>query len=201
MALQKVAVIGYPNVGKSTLVNRLSGTREAVVHEQAGVTRDRKEVEADWNGRSFVLVDTGGVDLDETHDLARSVQRQSRAALAEAAVAVLVVDAAAGLREQDAELARDLRAGPVPVVVAANKVDSGLQAGGAAEFYGLGPRRPGRRVRRARPRHRRPARPGGVAAGRCARAGGGAGHAPGGDRAPERRASRRWSTSCWARSA
>ena len=138
MALQKVAVIGYPNVGKSTLVNRLSGTREAVVHEQAGVTRDRKEVEADWNGRSFVLVDTGGVDLDETHDLARSVQRQSRAALAEAAVAVLVVDAAAGLREQDAELARDLRAGPVPVVVAANKVDSGLQAGGAAEFYGLG---------------------------------------------------------------
>jgi len=138
VALQKVAVIGYPNVGKSTLVNRLSGTRETVVHEQAGVTRDRKEVEADWNGRSFTLVDTGGVDLDDTDDLARSVQRQSRAALAEAAVAVFVVDAAAGLREQDADLARELRAGPVPVVVAANKVDSGLQAGGAAEFYGLG---------------------------------------------------------------
>ena len=138
MALQKVAVIGYPNVGKSTLVNRLSGTRETVVHEQAGVTRDRKEVEADWNGRSFTLVDTGGVDLDDTDDLARSVQRQSRAALAEAAVAVFVVDAAAGLREQDADLARELRAGLVPVVVAANKVDSGLQAGGAAEFYGLG---------------------------------------------------------------
>lgn len=138
MALQKVAVIGYPNVGKSTLVNRLSGTRETVVHEQAGVTRDRKEVEADWNGRSFTLVDTGGVDLDDTDDLARSVQRQARAALAEAAVAVLVVDASAGLREQDADLARELRAGTVPVVVAANKVDSGLQAGGAAEFYGLG---------------------------------------------------------------
>src|SRR4051794_41930435 len=63
MALPKIAVVGYPNVGKSTLVNRLSGTREAVVHEQAGVTRDRKEVEADWNGRAFTLVDTGGVDM------------------------------------------------------------------------------------------------------------------------------------------
>ena len=63
MKRSKVAVLGYPNVGKSTLVNRLSGTREAVVHEQAGVTRDRKEVEADWNGRAFTLVDTGGVDL------------------------------------------------------------------------------------------------------------------------------------------
>ena len=63
MKRPKVAVVGYPNVGKSTLVNRLSGTREAVVHEQAGVTRDRKEVEADWNGRAFTLVDTGGVDM------------------------------------------------------------------------------------------------------------------------------------------
>ncbi len=138
MALQKVAIVGYPNVGKSTLVNRLSGTRETVVHEQAGVTRDRKEVEADWNGTAFTLVDTGGVDMEETGDLARSVQRQSRAALAEAAVAVLVVDAAAGLREGDSELARELRAASVPVVVAANKVDSGLQTAGAAEFYGLG---------------------------------------------------------------
>ena len=138
MALQKVAVVGYPNVGKSTLVNRLSESRETVVHPEAGVTRDRKEVEADWNGRSFTLVDTGGVDLDETHDLAKSVQRQSRAAVAEAAVAVLVVDASAGLRPGDAELASELRAGPVPVIVAANKVDTALQAGGAAEFYALG---------------------------------------------------------------
>jgi GTP-binding protein len=83
VALPKVAVVGYPNVGKSTLVNRLSESREAVVHEQSGVTRDRKEVEADWNGRSFVLVDTGGVDLEETDDLARSVQRQARTALGE----------------------------------------------------------------------------------------------------------------------
>ena len=95
-ALPKVAVVGFPNAGKSTLVNRLSGTRETVVHEQSGVTRDRKEVEADWNGRSFLLVDTGGVDLEEDTDLQRAVARQARAALGEAAVAVLVVDSAAG---------------------------------------------------------------------------------------------------------
>ena len=138
MALPKVAVVGYPNVGKSTLVNRLSDSREAVVHEQSGVTRDRKEVEADWNGRSFLLVDTGGVDLEETTDLARAVQRQARAALAEADVAVLVVDAGAGLRPGDAELAAELRAAPLPVIVAANKVDDGRQSPQAAEFYGLG---------------------------------------------------------------
>jgi GTPase len=138
MALPKVAVVGYPNVGKSTLVNRLSDSRETVVHEQSGVTRDRKEVEADWNGRSFVLVDTGGVDMDETDDLARSVQRQARAALGESDVAVFVVDAAAGMRPGDAELAAELRAADVPVIVAANKVDDGRLAPQTAEFYGLG---------------------------------------------------------------
>ncbi|MEJ7818420.1 MAG: GTPase, partial [Thermoleophilaceae bacterium] len=92
----KVAVVGYPNVGKSTLVNRLSGTREAVVHETAGVTRDRKEIAADWNGRDFLLVDTGGVDTSEGGDLARAVQSQARTALAESEAAVLVVDAVAG---------------------------------------------------------------------------------------------------------
>jgi len=137
-ALPRVAVVGFPNAGKSTLVNRLSGTRETVVHEQSGVTRDRKEVEADWNGRSFVLVDTGGVDIDEDTDLQRAVARQARAALGEAAVAVLVVDSAAGLRPGDSELAAELRASSVPVVVAANKTDSGLQAANAAELYKLG---------------------------------------------------------------
>jgi GTP-binding protein len=138
MAAPKVAVVGYPNVGKSTLVNRLTGTRETVVHEQAGVTRDRKEVATDWNGREFVLIDTGGVDMDETGDLARSVQRQARAALAEAQAAVLVVDAAAGLRPGDTELAAELRAGGVPVVVAANKVDDGRLEFSTADFYRLG---------------------------------------------------------------
>jgi GTPase len=138
MAAPKVAVVGYPNVGKSTLVNRLSESREAVVHEQAGVTRDRKEVEADWNGRTFLLVDTGGVDLVEEGDMAEAVRGQARAALAEADLAVLVVDARAGLRPGDAELADELRRGEVPVVVAANKVDDVGQVPLTAEFYGLG---------------------------------------------------------------
>jgi GTPase len=138
MTRPKVAVVGYPNVGKSTLVNRLSGSREAVVHEQSGVTRDRKEVEADWNGVGFTLVDTGGVDADERGDLAEAVRRQARAAVGEADLALLVVDARAGLRPGDAELAAELRGGAVPVIVAANKVDEGTQAGLAAEFYGLG---------------------------------------------------------------
>jgi GTP-binding protein len=134
----KVAVLGYPNVGKSTLVNRLSGTREAVVHEQAGVTRDRKEVEADWNGRGFTLVDTGGVDLAGEHEMADEIRGQALAALQDAELAVLVVDARAGLRPGDAELARELRGGPVPAVVVANKVDEGTQQGLAAEFFALG---------------------------------------------------------------
>jgi GTPase len=138
MTRPKVAVVGYPNVGKSTLVNRLSGTREAVVHEQAGVTRDRKEVDADWNGVGFTLVDTGGVDLAEEGELFEAVRRQAWTAITDADLAVLVVDARAGLRPGDAELAAELRAGPVPVIVAANKVDDARQAGLAAEFYGLG---------------------------------------------------------------
>jgi GTP-binding protein len=138
MRRPKVAVLGYPNVGKSTLVNRLSGTREAVVHEQAGVTRDRKEVDADWNGLGFTLIDTGGVDMAGEHEMADEIGRQALAALADADLAVLVVDARAGLRPGDAELANELRGGPVPVLVAANKVDAGPQEGLAAEFYGLG---------------------------------------------------------------
>ena len=138
MKRSKVAVVGYPNVGKSTLVNRLSGTRETVVHEQAGVTRDRKEVDADWTGLGFTLVDTGGVDLAGEHELADEIRKQTLAALADAELAVLVVDARAGLRPGDAELARELRGGPVPAIVVANKVDEGTQQGLASEFYALG---------------------------------------------------------------
>ncbi len=134
----KVAIVGYPNVGKSTLVNRLTGTREAVVHEQAGVTRDRKEVDTDWNGVPFTLIDTGGVDLIDEDSMAADIQRQARMAIAEADLAVLVVDARAGLRPGDAEIAKELRGGGVPVIVAANKIDDGRQTGLAAEFFGLG---------------------------------------------------------------
>jgi GTP-binding protein len=138
MALPRVAVVGYPNVGKSTLVNRLSGTRETVVHEQAGVTRDRKEVEADWNGRHFLLVDTGGVDMADDDALAREVQSQARTALGDADAIVLVADVRAGLRPGDLELAEELRGAPVPVIVAANKVDSAAAIPETAEFHRLG---------------------------------------------------------------
>ncbi len=138
MALPKVAVVGYPNVGKSTLVNRLAGGRETVVHEDAGVTRDRKELEADWNGRRFLLIDTGGVDSEDGHALAAEVQAQARRAIAESDLAVLVVDARTGIRPGDDELARELRRAPLPVLVAANKVDGASLIPQAAEFIGLG---------------------------------------------------------------
>jgi GTPase len=134
----KVAIVGYPNVGKSSLVNRLTQTREAVVHETAGVTRDRRELDTEWNGRTLTLIDTGGVDLSDEDPLAVSIQDQARAALADAEVAVLVVDAKGGQRPGDAEVADILRRWDKPVIVAANKVDSPRDIPLASEFYGLG---------------------------------------------------------------
>lgn len=134
----KVAIIGYPNVGKSSLVNRLSGTRTAVVHERPGVTRDRNEVECEWNGRTFTLIDTGGVDFRDEDPLAGSIREQARAGLAEAQVAVLVVDARAGIRPGDEELADLLRRSPLPSVVAANKCDTVADLPLAAELHRLG---------------------------------------------------------------
>ena len=134
----KVAIVGYPNVGKSSLVNRLSGSREAVVHEQPGVTRDRKELDTEWNGRPMALIGTGGVDLADRRQMAALIQEQARAALADADVAVLVVDAKAGRRPGDEELAGLLRGQELPVIVAANKVDTVAEVGLAAEFHALG---------------------------------------------------------------
>ncbi|HZU39603.1 MAG TPA: ribosome biogenesis GTPase Der [Solirubrobacteraceae bacterium] len=134
----KVAVVGYPNVGKSSLVNRLTESREAVVHERPGVTRDRKELHTEWNGRALTLIDTGGVDLSEREHLATEIQAQARAAVAEADVAVLVVDARAGLRPGDLDMAELLRGQPLPVLVAANKIDTARDLPLAADFYGLG---------------------------------------------------------------
>ena len=96
--LPRIAVVGFPNVGKSTLVNRLSGTREAVTHSEPGVTRDRKDVPAEWNGVPFLLVDTGGVDLEDAAELSRQVQEQAQLSLADAAAVLLVVDARTGVR-------------------------------------------------------------------------------------------------------
>jgi GTP-binding protein len=134
----KVAVVGYPNVGKSSLINRLTGTREAVVHERPGVTRDRKELDCDWNGRNFKLIDTGGVDFQDEEPLAGSIRDQARAGLADAQLAVLVVDARAGVRPGDEELADLLRTLPLPAIVAANKCDNLAELPLAAEFHRLG---------------------------------------------------------------
>ena len=136
--LPQIAVVGFPNVGKSTLANRLAGGREAVVHREAGVTRDRKALDCEWNGRRFRLVDTGGVDLAADDSLSVAVQRQAREAIADADAVALVVDARAGLRQGDAEVAEILRRGKVPVVVVANKIDEPGDAYLAAEFHRLG---------------------------------------------------------------
>ena len=138
MRAARIAVVGFPNVGKSTLVNRLTGSREAVVHREAGVTRDRKSLWCEWNGVRFELIDTGGVDLAAGDSLSRAVQGQARAAIADADAVALVLDARAGLREGDAEVARILRRGDRPVVVVANKVDSANEEPLAAELNALG---------------------------------------------------------------
>src|ERR1700745_1583541 len=117
----KVAILGYPNVGKSSLVNRLTESREAVVHEQAGVTRDRKELRTEWNSRPLTLIDTGGGGLEDRDSVSRQIQDQARAALADSDAAVLVVDAKAGLRPGDSEMADLLRRGPIPGVCPADK--------------------------------------------------------------------------------
>ena len=155
----KVAIVGYPNVGKSSLVNRLTESREAVVHELSGVTRDRKELETEWNGRPLTLIDTGGVDLDERDDLARQIQQQSREALSEADVAVLVVDAKAGVRPGDLDMADLLRKVDDPG-------DRRRQQGRLGQGHVAGlrvpparPRRPDRGLRGPGARHRRSARP------------------------------------------
>jgi GTP-binding protein len=134
----KVAVVGYPNVGKSSLVNRLSGTRQAVVHERPGVTRDRNEVACEWNGRRFDLIDTGGVDFEDLDPLAGSIREQAQAALADAQVALFVVDAQGGVRPGDEEIADLLRRSKIPVVVAANKIDGVGALSLAADFWAFG---------------------------------------------------------------
>ena len=134
----KVAVVGYPNVGKSSLINRLAGTRAAVVHERPGVTRDRNEIECEWNGLRFVLIDTGGVDFRDPDPLSGSIRDQVRAGLADAQLALLVVDARAGLRAGDEEIADLLRRSSAPALVAANKCDGVADIPLAADFHRLG---------------------------------------------------------------
>jgi GTP-binding protein len=136
--LGTVAVVGFPNVGKSTLVNRLSATREAVVFETPGVTRDRKEVVCEWAGKRFVLVDTGGVDIADPDPLTQDVAEQARRAVDEADVVLFVTDARTGVTPGDEEIADILRRARKPVLLVANKVDDPGAEGAAAEFHRLG---------------------------------------------------------------
>src|SRR5437763_4576270 len=137
--MSTVAIVGRPNVGKSTLVNRIAGRREAIVEERPGVTRDRKAVEAEWNGRAFTLIDTGGW-LVAGDVLDQKVSREAEKAMAGADVILFVVDAAVGITEEDDRVAAILRRLGKPGLVVANKVDSENREADAWAFaaFGLG---------------------------------------------------------------
>ncbi len=136
--LPVVAVVGRPNVGKSTLFNRIVGGRTAIVEDRAHTTRDRLYGDAEWNGRRFVLVDTGGLELDPDDLIEAAVQDQARLAIAEADVVVFVVDAVVGLTPPDEEAADILRRAKAPVIVAVNKADNEKRELEGAEFHALG---------------------------------------------------------------
>ncbi|MEL6247332.1 MAG: ribosome biogenesis GTPase Der [Cyanobacteria bacterium J06627_15] len=139
MSLPVVAIIGRPNVGKSTIANRLAGAREAIVYDQPGVTRDRTYQSAFWQDREFIVVDTGGLVFDDDTEFLPEIREQALLALAEASAAVLVVDGQTGPTEGDREIASWLRQQSVPVMLAVNKCESpdeGLIL--AAQFWELG---------------------------------------------------------------
>ena len=133
-----VAIVGYPNVGKSTLVNRLTETRAAVVHKTPGVTRDRKELLCEWSGTTFRLIDTGGVDRTDMGPFGPQIREQARQAIEEADLVLLVVDAQAGSTPGDEELAEILRRSRRDVLVVANKLDDPRRDAEALEFLRLG---------------------------------------------------------------
>ncbi|MBD2430819.1 MULTISPECIES: ribosome biogenesis GTPase Der [Fischerella] len=139
MKLPIVAIIGRPNVGKSTLVNRLAGEQSAIVYDQPGVTRDRTYLPAFWRDREFMVVDTGGLVFNDDTEFLPLIRQQAMAALAEASAAIFVVDGHTGPTAGDEEIATWLRQQPVPVLLAVNKCESpeqGLMQ--AAEFWNLG---------------------------------------------------------------
>src|SRR5437879_3060043 len=136
--LPSVVIVGRPNVGKSTLFNRLTGTRRSIVTDEPGITRDRIYGTATWRGRPFEIVDTGGLLPDDHAPIPREILKQAQAAIADATALVLVVDARAGATPLDLELARHLWRTGKPFVVAVNKVDTQRQQDLAAQFYEIG---------------------------------------------------------------
>ncbi len=133
-----VAVVGYPNVGKSTLFNRLTGRREAVVDSKPGATRDRRQGGAEWNGRQFQILDTGGIDDADESTMARDISAQAVRAIDEADLILFVVDAAVGATPGDLEVAERLRRSHRPVIVVANKCDNADSEIRAQDLWGLG---------------------------------------------------------------
>ena len=138
MRLPLVAVVGRPNVGKSTFVNRIIQAEDAIVHEMRGVTRDRSYHEAEWNGRHFMLVDTGGIEMNNDDAFQGSIRGQAFAATEEAEVIVFLVDGKTGINADDEEVARILRKSDKPVFLAVNKMDSPGRTDELWEFYQLG---------------------------------------------------------------
>lgn len=133
-----VAIVGRPNVGKSTLFNKLAGERLAIVEDLPGTTRDRLYADAEWNGRIFALVDTGGLELGSDETIASRITAQARLAIEEADVIIFLVDAKSGATEADAEVAEMLRRSGKPVILGANKADNPARRMDAVEFYALG---------------------------------------------------------------
>ena len=139
MGLPIVAIIGRPNVGKSTLVNRLAGEQTAIVHDEPGVTRDRTYMPSYWRDRDFLVVDTGGLVFNDDTEFLPLIRQQALTALTQASAAILVVDGQTGLTGSDQEIATWLRQQPVPVLLAVNKCESPDQGAiQASEFWGLG---------------------------------------------------------------
>ncbi len=138
MSRAVVAVVGRPNVGKSTLFNRVVGERVAIVEDIPGTTRDRIYATAEWRGREFSLIDTGGLDDPRAGEMEAAVRRQAEAAIAEADVVLLVVDAQSGILPVEHDVADQLRRSRKPVILVANKADSWRGEAQAAEFYELG---------------------------------------------------------------
>ncbi len=136
--LPSLVIVGRPNVGKSTLFNRLTGTRRSIVTNEPGITRDRIYGRAEWRGRNLEIVDTGGIVPDDKALIPQEILRQAHIAISKAALLVLVVDSQAGLTPMDEELARLLRTTGKPFVIAANKVDAVSQENNAAAFHRIG---------------------------------------------------------------
>lgn len=133
-----VAIVGRPNVGKSTLFNRLTGRREAIVHEASGVTRDRIYGQSDWNGKEFSVVDTGGIVVGSEDVFEAAIRKQAEVAIAECDVILFVGDVTTGVTDLDATVARMLRESAKPCLVVVNKADTANRIADGYEFYSLG---------------------------------------------------------------